>query len=58
MMFNGRKERAQRKERIKETLEKQLHLLSERSKDSTDDQELAVLSREMVMVASLLHLLL
>ncbi len=57
-MFNGRKERAQRKERIKETLEKQLHLLSERSKDSTDDQELAVLSREMVMVASLLHLLL
>lgn len=57
-MINRRKERAQGKERVKETLEKQLQLLSERSKDSTDDQELAVLSRELVRVASLLRSLL
>lgn len=31
-MFSVRKERLRRKERIKETLEKQLQLLSERSK--------------------------
>ncbi len=57
-MFKRRKEKAQRRERIKETLEKQLQLLSERSKDSTDDRELAELSCEMVRVASLLRPLL
>lgn len=39
---------------IKETLEKQLQLLSERSKDCATDHELAEMSAEMVRIAAVL----
>ncbi len=42
------------KEIIKETLEKQLQLLSERSRQSFTDQDLALLTSEMVKVCGLL----
>lgn len=41
------------RQQIKETLEKQLQLLSERSK-CCDDQDLAALTNEMVNLAALL----
>lgn len=42
-------------QKVKETLEKQLQLLSERSEKSFDDYGLASLTREMVNVCRFLH---
>lgn len=42
------------RQKIKETLEKQLQLLSERSENCIEDRDLAALTNEMVTIASLL----
>lgn len=42
-------------QQVRETLEKQLQLLSERSKECLREQDLASLTCEMVKIAEFLH---
>lgn len=55
MVFGKRKERLQRKARIKETLEKQLQLLSEYSLKCDVYRELDNVTRAMIEVAGFLY---